>query len=432
MESTILLRLITHLDGPMASLDELIEQLQSLMNTRGLAGMLSLLLRLLDRELLQAWRVGKLVPPACCARQAYEVEREQHLSIRTSLGQVPFAWHRLRCRHCHARWIPLRAYLRLAPNQRHSAELERRAIEAASTQSYRQSARALTEGGRGGAAKSTIHGWVAHTTSEELPAPDEPDAVLEADGLVYHCHPETPGGSTRCDLRVVIGLTAQDEVAIRGVWSGPSWAMIGTEMAHREGTRIAALVHDGEPGLAEGLSVAIRRRQRCHWHLATKINEALWEDHLSRDDRQVWQKALTDILAVPLPDDPTDAVQRARLRRSVRVTRQLLANLGDILQAQGAIHGATYVRRALPEVFSYVDEWLETGRRIPRTTSRMEGVMSQLKVRLKAIGRNWKGPGIVKLSSIILKQWKHGHQWRSFWARQMHLTGFVRMDASIS
>ena len=73
MESTILLRLVTHIEGPVASLDELILQLQTVMSTHGLPGMLMLLLHLLDRELLRAWRAGELIPPACCDRQAYEV-----------------------------------------------------------------------------------------------------------------------------------------------------------------------------------------------------------------------------------------------------------------------------------------------------------------------------------------------------------------------
>jgi hypothetical protein len=430
MEDTLLLRLITHRTGLQVSVDELVLSLQQLMATHGLPGLLGLLLQVVDQDLLAAWRAGALAPPACCPRPAWEVEGVRRRTLKTSLGTVPFAWHRLRCRRCRARWIPLRVALHLAARQRHSAELEQRVLEAVRAQSYRQVARTLAA--HGGVGKSTVQAWVHATGSTTLADPTDPDAVLEVDGMVYSAHPQTVGGSTHGDLRVALGVTPAGGVTVRGLWSGPAWQVIGAQLAGREGGRVTELVHDGEPGLADGVGVAAVHCQRCHRHLATKLDNALWADHLSRPSRRCWQQALAVMLAVPLPADPTDARQRAAVRQVVRVTQQGLQSLVAELQAQGAEHAATYLQRALPEVFSYVAAWLETGRRLPRTTALIEGGMSQLAVRIKAIGRNWTARGVTHVAGIILLCWKHLHDWKVYWARKQHLTGHIQMACTIS
>ena len=426
MEYPILLRLVTQVSSSLASLDEVVLRVQELLDTQGMAGVLSLLLSLMDRALLQAWRTGALLPPVCCAHPAYEVEGTRKRVIRTSVGRVSFAWHRLRCRHCHARWIPLRTYLGLQRQQRHSAELEQRGLEASSSQSYRQAARQT------GVAKSTLHQWVRETTSDELPAPTEPDPVLEADGMVFHRHPDEVGGSTRGDLRVAIGISATGAMSIRGVWSGPAWDRIGNDVAQREGGPAIELVQDGEPGLAEGVGPAATYVQRCHRHLALRADAPLLADDLAVKLRRFWQQALSVILAIRLPDDATDPLQRADLRRTVRVTTDLLMALADEWESDGLIHGATYLRNALPYLFSYVTAWLATGRRLPRTTALIEGVMSQLTIRVKAIGRNWKALGVVKIARMILKRWKHRHEWLVYWVRRQHRTGSVQVSLAIS
>lgn len=102
---------------------------------QGLPGLVGALLEALEHAVLHQWRAGSLVPPACCVQPQYEVEGRRARTVQTSLGPVHFTWHRLRCRRGHARWIPLRAWLGLAPGQRHSRELERQAREAAQAQS---------------------------------------------------------------------------------------------------------------------------------------------------------------------------------------------------------------------------------------------------------------------------------------------------------
>ena len=84
----------------------------------------------------------------------------------TSLGIVAFTCQQLRCHQCGHLWVPLRDALGLAPHQRHSAELERQAIETASEQTYRHSATALARTARIHVGKSTIHQWVRQSDSD--------------------------------------------------------------------------------------------------------------------------------------------------------------------------------------------------------------------------------------------------------------------------
>lgn len=84
------------------SLDELVIETRRLFETEGMAGLIGLILRLVDelicRRLVTGERVGNL--QGCCERPGYEYKDVLERTFRTSAGQVKILRHRLRCKVC--------------------------------------------------------------------------------------------------------------------------------------------------------------------------------------------------------------------------------------------------------------------------------------------------------------------------------------------
>src|SRR5262245_32527782 len=122
------------------TLDELVVEVRKVFTEKAMAELVSLILKLMD-ELLAMRHTSRAnaAPRLCpCGENQYELKDRLQRQLRTSVGELNFAWRRLSCRKCGQSWCPLREFLCLERWQRKSSELERIAVEVLSEQSYRR------------------------------------------------------------------------------------------------------------------------------------------------------------------------------------------------------------------------------------------------------------------------------------------------------
>ena len=90
------------------SLDELVIRVQEVMESEGLAGIVALILALMQETLIAGFMVNRKRTPGymdgCCETPHYQItgSHKRKRGIRTTLGNVQMTWRRVRCRNCRS------------------------------------------------------------------------------------------------------------------------------------------------------------------------------------------------------------------------------------------------------------------------------------------------------------------------------------------
>lgn len=433
MQNIITLDILSAVSEKEFSLDELVVATKTLFEQEGMAGVIGLILRLVDEMICMEMVCGKRMAPCPCCPEARYVYKD-HLArhFRTSAGTVWIRWRRLACCHCGATMIPLRDFLGIEPYQSKTAELEKIVAEVVSEQSYRRSSSHLDLIGQIPVPKSTAHRWIATSDCDEIEEQGDTLDVLFADGTGYKRRPDEAANITnRGELRVALGVDKRGQIVPLGAFSGVSWEQIAKAVKGQrtDKTHVAEmLVSDGEQGLCDALGKLCGSRQRCHWHTVRDLNYVLWQEDAGKDERVKMQKELAAIIGIELPaedmesvkDADKDSIMNARNHANYEIRRliQTLLNKGYPLAAD-------YLIRASRHLFSYVDRWLATGIVSPRVSSFIERMMHELARRLKRMAFGWSEQGAAKMARIIIKRFTSADQWEAYWKKRLRIQGNV-------
>jgi len=434
MQHTITLDVVSCLSEDGFSLDELVIRTRELFEQEGMAGVIGLILRLVDEGICRGLVDGKgsWRPRLCCENPRYEYKDFLDRTFRTSAGVVNILWHRLQCLVCKACPIPLRTFLGLERYQRKTSELEKMVAEVTSEQSYRRGSDHLDRIGQIPVPKSTAHRWVMESDCDQMSdAGDVLDQML-ADGTGFKRRFISGTGQTnRGELCVLLGVTAKGRTIPLGAWSGKNWSQIGEELKkqpEKKWPKADVLVSDGEPGLAEGLSAFFNTQQRCHWHATHDLDYTLWQDGVSKDQRRKLQEELALVLGVQIPKEdlePVTTTDRKELEQSVLDAEADVDRMIRRMNKKGYVQAAGYLRRMKDNLFTYMRRWLATGLVSPRVSSWIERVMREIARRLKRIAFGWSEPGAEKMTRIVLKRFTDREGWEAWWKEKMRLNNNV-------
>ena len=434
MQNSIQMELLAATAESGFSLDELVFKLKEVMHKRGMAGVVELILQILDEHLCvslcqnrSAW-----TPPACCSEPRYEHLDRRTRSIRTSVGKLQFQWRRLRCTQCGRTLLPLRSFLGLEPHQAKTSELEKTVVEVVSEQSYRRSSQHLKTIGEIPVPKSTAHRWVAQSDCDETDSGIGTFGLLLGDGTGYKRRPdESKAINNRGEVRIAFGVENTGQITALGAWSGESWEAIAKQIRGKrdKNTPVAEmLVSDGERGLIESLGKLCDDQQRCHWHGVRDVNYTMWQDNAPLNERKETQQELAGIIGIELPEEDFDKVSpddKAALAQAVAEAEQKVDALWKRLLTKGYSEASSYVAKMSGQLFSYVRRWLETGLVSPRAASWIERVMREIARRLKRMAFGWSEQGAAKMARIILKRFTSATAWEKYWKKKLRIEGNV-------
>ena len=425
MQDIISLKLASCISEEGCSLDELVMTIREAMDTEGLPGLLTLILRLIDEHLhvnmalKKPSALAQLQP--CCKNQCLHSKGNAKRTIRTSLGEVTFGLRELRCEHCRKTQIPLRHFLKLEPHQSKTVELEQMVMEVITEQSYRRTADHFAVIGGLDLPKSTLHLWVQQSDCEEVASQKTQVAQIMADSTGFKRRPASEQRVTnRGEIKVVLGIDDQGNVIPFGAWTDKDWKGVGKSIQEPgEGSPLALdLVTDGEPGLVEGLEHLAEGAQRCHWHMPRDLGHAMWQEDAGLIERKVEAKKLSSLLAIGVPETAHEVIneeERAKLIERVEAAEEELDELIKSLKKRGYQMAATYVSNAKNRLFTYLGTWLEFGIHCPRTNSLIERLMREIGRRLKKIGFGWSETGAAKMTRMILAKLLSREKWDVYW-----------------
>ena len=433
MQSIITLDVLSAVSEKGFSLDELVIETKTLFEKEGMAGVVGLILRLVDEKVCMDMVAGKRVSPKpCCQRPRYAYQDQRERKFRTSVGTVRIRRRRLKCVGCGSTLVPLRRFLGLEPYQSKTAELEKMVAEVVSEQSYRRSSSHLDIIGQIPVPKSTAHRWIATSDCDHIEQNNDTLDILFADGTGYKRRPDKAHNvNNRGELRVALGVDKSGRIAPLGAFSGVSWEQIASVVKGPRADKVPVadmLVSDGECGLCDALGKLCGSQQRCHWHMAHDLNYMLWQDDAGKDERDRMPKALAAIIGIELPKEDIEFVKdtdKASIMAAKDHADYELRRLIQTLVNKGYNLAADYLIRARKNLFSYVDRWLATGMVSPRVSSFIERMMRELARRLKRMAFGWSEEGAAKMARIIIKRFTSANQWETYWKKRLNIQGNV-------
>lgn len=438
MQENIAIEVAARLAESEFSLDELVLRTKELFEKEGMAGLVGLLLSLLDKGLCEKYQRGVKAERAacCCGGRHYEFVDRRTRRLRTSIGKVQTQWSRLRCNKCGKSVIPLRQFLQLKAYQPKSAELEQIVAELVSEQNYRRVSRELNSVGMIPVPKSTAHRWVMESDCDQIDTDRKVVDVLFADGTGYKRRPdETKGKSNRGELRVVVGIRDDGQVIPFGAWTEESWEQIGQEIkngAMQFEPTAKVLLSDGEGGLAESLAdLANGEQQRSHWHLTRDLDIYMWMDQAPKEERRQMTKRMAGLIGIEVPAEDLQKIKPEDQSALEKSTSQAECNLRQLikqLRKRGYSKAANYVANAADRIFTYIRLWMLSGLICPRASSMIERMMRELGRRLKRIAHGWSERGAAKMARIIIKRISSAHEWQEYWEKRLRISNSVQLS----
>ncbi len=452
----IALNIKTCLSGLSFSFDELILETKTLFENEGIPGFLKLLISLIDNIVVEHWKASD--EAKCCSSPHLNRSGTRSKTIITSLGNINFEWTLLVCKNCKASHNPLKDFLGIEKNQKHSNEFEKICMEAVAENSFRRSTVGIIKTNENiNFNHRSLHRWFMATDSDNISVKHSDLNVVLGDGTGFKRFVsgaklertnkirEKTGQkpverSNRGEVRIVMGIKDDNSIVPLGAWTSESWKVIGKSInkVNNPNKNIAPkkvaniLVADGEIGLNNGLGVLAHHQQRCLWHVPHELKPLMrYQEKAEDEDIKYTLDQVHSIFQLEIPEKDFEAVtidEKVELNEKIVACELQMKLLAEYLEHKGYSKASTYVTNARSNLFTYLKYWMKTGVVTPKVTSKLERLMREIGRRIKKFAFNWSEKGCAKMTRIILKVITDPKSWEAYWDNKMKLSGNIRLS----
>jgi hypothetical protein len=120
-------------------------------------------------------------------------------------------------------------------------------------------------------------------------------------------------------------------------------------------------------------------------------------------------------------------VGEAPTHRAVLSLPEEHRKLADEFGGRGYQNARGYLQKAMDQVFTQVETWLNTGLVMPGTICTLERIVRELGRRLKKLGYGWTDEGITRAAKILLKKVYGPEDWERHREERADLGGRCRV-----
>jgi hypothetical protein len=329
--------------------------------------------------------------------------------------------------------------LDIDPYSRKSRELEKLSLETVTNQSFRRSSQHLGDTLGFATAHTTLHRWFQNTDATNMNLKKKVD-FLVADGTGFK-REKDDSGSNRGEVRVVIGYHKSGEVVPFGAWTRASWKDIGKLIKKRNHPTekikfkpiAGTLVTDGEEELIRALQKLAKTHQRCLFHMTHELVPLLrYQDIVGKDEAIKISEELNDLLYVDLPEADVDPLRSLEDKLNIEIKlKDMKKSIDEFiteLKMRGYRKARVFIENAKAQLFTYIENWLNTGIANPKVTSLVERTIREIKRRIKKIGFMWSEKGAEKMTRLVLLQLSTTKQyWESHWQQKTGINADIKL-----
>lgn len=417
------------------SFSQLIIAVKRMFDAEGIPGFITVLVSLIEAMFIRA---GVSCPRCKCEKN--HVHGYGNRTLKTSIGEVNLNLLRLKCCGCGKTFVPMMRLIDLKKYGRKSREFEKTCLETVTDQSFRRSAKVTNKLTGFTTSHTTLHRWFWETDSVNMSQKMKVDNLI-ADGTGFKKEKDD-SGSNKGQIRIVLGYNEDGTVYPYGAWTRASWQDIGNliKKANHPSDKIKfkpvaqTLITDGEEELIRRLKKLASTHQRCLFHMTHELTPLLqYKDNVGKDEAIKLSEKLNDLLYVELPEVDSDPLKS--LEDKLKIEVYLMAMKKSIddfigeLKSMGYRKATTFVENAKQQLFTYIQNWIDTGDSNPRVTSLVERIMREIKRRIKRMGYKWSKKGAEKMTRLILLQLSSTKRhWESHWNEKMGIDADIKLN----
>jgi len=212
---------------------------------------------------------------------------------------------------------------------------------------------------------------------------------------------------------------------IVGVWIDRSWKKIAGDLEARlDYTKLEVLFSDGEPDLIRALLKPGMRLQRCMIHGKRDFPYILYADHLKKPRQVPFVNHLKSIPIMKFTNEYLETLSESdkpKIRKALRETKKSFEELVHMLDPDQYPLARSYISNISKSVITFLEWWLKNDEWIPFSTNRIENHFSQVKNRIKRIGRRWSDSGLLKWCMVMIQKIFYPSDWDSFWKQYLKI-----------
>lgn len=417
------------------SFSQLIIAVKRMFDIEGIPGFISILVSLIETMFIKS---GINCPR--CKSEKNHIHGSSSRKLKTSIGEVTLNLMRLKCLDCNKTFVPMMRLIDLKKYGRKSREFEKTCLETITDQSFRRSAKVTNSLTGFTTSHSTLHRWFWDTEAVNIDQKMRVDSLI-ADGTGFKKEMDETG-SNKGQIKIVLGYNDDGKVFPYGAWTRASWQDIGTliKKANHPSDKIKfkpiarTLITDGEEELVRRLKKLANTHQRCLFHMTHELTPLLqYKDYVGKEEALKLSEKLNDLLYVELPEFETDPLRsledKLKIELHLGKMKKSIEDFIEELRMMGYRKAKTFVENAKAQLFTYIENWINTGDSNPRVTSLVERIMREIKRRIKRMGYKWSEKGAEKMTRLILLQLSSTkHLWESHWSKMMGVDANIKFN----
>jgi transposase-like protein len=416
------------------SFSQLIVAVKNLFDTEGVPGFVKALVVLIESLLIKS---GVDCPH--CGSDKHHFHSKSERKLKTSIGEVCLVLTRLLCLSCKKTFNPMAQLFDVDKYSRKSREFEKFALETVTDQSFRRSAKVINKEAGFETAHSTLHRWFWGTDAVNMNQKKQVD-FLVADGTGFK-KDKDESGSSRGEIRVLIGYNKNGEVIPLGAWTRANWKDIGRLIKSKNHASekikfkpiAKTLITDGEEEIIRHLKKLANNHQRCLFHMTHELTPLLrYQDLVGKAEAIKISDEFHDLLYLDLPEGDADPLKsledKLKIETHLLKMKTCIDNLILDLKMMGYKKAKTFVENAKSQLFTYIENWIKTGISNPKVTSLVERMMREIKRRIKRMGYKWSEQGAEKMTRLILLQLSSTkHFWETHWQEKIGTNANIKL-----
>jgi len=355
--------------------------------------------------------------------------RQRARTLRTSFGQFKYSFAKLKNMDTRQILIPLREALQIPKYRQYQNEAMEPAIGLSVHLSYNRSDLEVERILGSGASRWTVWRRLHEFSSSQCHFGELnkiPYIFLLVDGTKVHLQGPRAVDLGKKEMRwALVSKGVGHPFDFAGIWIDQSWEQIAEDLKKRLNyDNLEVLFSDGGPGIIENLLAPGMRIQRCTIHAKRDFPYILYQDGLKKKGQREFVDFLNQIPALSFSKERIEkltAKDKENVREICKRTEIDFSELIDMLDPDQYPKARTYVQNLSGFVTTFFKWWLDKNEWIPFTTNLIENRFSQVKNRIKRIGRRWSDKGLLKWLMVVIEKIFYPDNWNDLWKQYLQI-----------
>jgi hypothetical protein len=344
-------------------------------------------------------------------------------TLKTSLGSLNYAFAQVKDNRTNKTLVPLREALKIPRYIRYQNESMEPAIGLAVHLSYNKADEEIKRIQGTGASRWTVRRRLHEFSDSGCQFggfKKIPYIFLMADGTKVHLQDSGGKDLGQKQMRwALASLGVGEPFDVVGIWVNKSWEYIAKDLKARLNYKnLEILFSDGEPGIESNLLTKGMRHQRCTFHGKKDFPFILYRDGLKKDEQKDLLELMKLIPALAFSNEQIETISENDKDKVTELCEKTKSSFNELLETLDPEKYPTahaYIKNLSESVSTFFYYWLENKKWIPFTSNIIENHFSQIKNRIKRIGRRWSDSGLIKWLMVVIQKIFTPENWDSLW-----------------